>query len=57
MGDIEQALSWLKEAAEVRFVRDDEINLTLIKWNALIDPVLNRPEFVEVRKQLLNFGD
>ncbi len=55
IGDAERALEWLNRAADK--VRANELdegfwNLGLIRSNAFDDPILERPEFVEVRARL-----
>ncbi len=51
-GDEERALQWLTTAAEDREVYLGQNNIMRIKFNVYEDPVLDRPEFVELREQL-----
>jgi TolB-like protein len=51
-GDNDVALQWLEQAASRRSLGADTGLLFLIAENRLADPVLERPEFVEVRNRL-----
>jgi hypothetical protein len=55
-GNDDEALSWLQRSLERALLGTDAGTLGLIARNALSDPVLERPEFVEIRKQLLPGG-
>jgi len=57
MQDADQTLEWLNQSAAIHVVGKDEENVLIIKWNALSDPILDRPEFVEVRSRLMTFTD
>jgi len=52
VGENDLALDWLERAAQVRTPDEGWTSLSIIGANALADPVLERPEFVEVRQQL-----
>ena len=49
--DTDQALVWLNAEAE-RLVASDNQDTARIKSNAYSDPILDQPEFVEVRSRL-----
>jgi TolB-like protein/Tfp pilus assembly protein PilF len=51
-GDTDVALQWLEHAASRRTLGADAGALLLIALNFWSDPVLDRPEFVEVRNRL-----
>jgi TolB-like protein len=51
-GDTDVALQWLEHAAGRRTLGADAGALALISLNLWSDPVLDRPEFVEVRNRL-----
>ncbi len=52
VGDNEQALYWLKRAAETREPYEGYFSILGLKANQFSDPVLDQPEFVEVRSRL-----
>jgi len=51
-GDEERALQWLTTAAEDREVYLGQNTIMRIKFNVYEDPVLDKPQFVELREQL-----
>ena len=52
IGDHQQALDWLKEAADNPQPYEGHFSLIYLKTNVWNDPILDRPEFVEVRSRL-----
>lgn len=52
IGDDAQALHWLEVAAEKRDPYEAYYSVLMLRANAFADPVLERPEFVEVRHRL-----
>ena len=52
IGNSEQALYWLNQAADSPVYDYGTEALILIKGNILSDPILDRPEFLEVRSRL-----
>ena len=51
-GNQTEALQWLQRAAGQRPPKPDAVSVTLIATNRYSDPVLDQPEFVEVRNRL-----
>lgn len=49
---LEQALAWLRRAADNPVIDDGQWNLMFVRENALFDAVLDRPEFAELRERL-----
>jgi hypothetical protein len=52
IGEQERALEWLNTAAENRIPDGGFMVLWWLRANAFSDPVLEQPEFVEVRSRL-----
>ncbi len=52
VGERQQALAWLKKAAETPSPDNGYVILYVIAGNLYADPILDQPEFVEVRRRL-----
>ena len=52
IGDQEKSLQWLTRAAENRMPDEGFSVMWLIRRNLLTDPILEQPEFVDVRSRL-----
>ncbi len=52
IGDVEESLRLLREAANTRLPTSGSTLTIMIKRNMFADPVLERPEFVAVRSRL-----
>ena len=52
VGDQQQALEWLNTAANTPALDNGFVNLYVIAGNFTADPILEQPEFREVRSRL-----
>ncbi len=52
IGDTKEALRWLISAADNKEPENGWIDLQRIKLNSYSDPVLDEPDFLEVRRRL-----
>ena len=52
IGDQQRALGWLKDAADKPQPYESHGAQTYLKTNIWNDPILDQPEFVEVRSRL-----